>query len=371
MFEDIDESLRAIERQFLDFCQRKGCFYDIRTDEQDIQRYLLKDKSLEFELKEFLRIYLDRNDVLMKVEERPDGIMFTFTRKALHEQGSWKPLPKNPKREDYSPFANKKDAKRVRTGKTMYQKNYFKNKKLNEGQYKYPTTKHLRDQSSFPSSIGPSRSHGGVTEESVPPKIERPSNVGLTSANRTNGPGAPGESRETKSYKDRNPIPSEEQDKKMRDELSKSFGGKLEERLSTIGRTNDISKRTINTEKNVPGPAEKNPDSYFSGMNMDDTASQEAKAGIEALARDVELRPLGEFTQSDNQIGGPRVGDNPSRKNVTVKHPPDRSFDNSSPEITTTNGEDENLNVATSMGSDPLKLFESKLADALNEGSNG
>jgi len=38
---------------------------------------------------------------------------------------------------------------------------------LYEGQYKYSNTRHIRRQSQFPSSIGPSRSFGGVKERTV------------------------------------------------------------------------------------------------------------------------------------------------------------------------------------------------------------
>ena len=120
-----------------------------------------------------------REKVMKRIEDRMNDL-----RESTNEQstGHWQVVgapyampgqPKKSKRSDYSPFAWKSDVKKVRAKKMPIQKLGNKeaqkasfNEELDEifeSQYKHPTTKHLRGQSAYPSSIGKTKSFGGIS----------------------------------------------------------------------------------------------------------------------------------------------------------------------------------------------------------------
>lgn len=273
--ENIHDSLETVFDHFDTFCREHSCFYNIVSDEHNVQGYVLQDRKLTDEMIAYITPVALARKVHVSVDrKRPDGVLFTFTISALGSEptseptppivdGYWKPLPKHPKRTDYSPFANDKDAKKVAAGKTMYQtKKGFAERlgsaleAVGEGQYKSPTSKHTRSQSAFRSTFGKSRSYGGVKEaiaaqaqagniagSSIPPQVEAPSSLGTVSADRTTG--IDGKGKVTQSYatrKDLTDIPTKPPTR------LESLLKRLDERLSSA----DDNQRSIMTNKYVP-----------------------------------------------------------------------------------------------------------------------
>jgi hypothetical protein len=226
MKEDIDQALEDVFYEFDLFCKKEGIIYRIVSDEASIQGYLTKGNKGQPKLKNYMDKVAKDHSVHMEVDDkRKGGVLYTFTLGSLSEMGSWKLLPKKRKSEDYSPFANIDDARRVRQEKTMCQKNF--NERLNdalveadeyvpkekglidrnkhiiihklaqqlmqqdsgmtaveaklmaiemynngirdlfEDQYKHPNKRHTLKQSTYRSSFGPSRSFGGVSTASL------------------------------------------------------------------------------------------------------------------------------------------------------------------------------------------------------------
>lgn len=224
--EDIDQGLQDVYYEFDLFCKKEGIIYRVVNDEASIQGYLTKGKKGYPELKNYMDKIAKDHNIHMKVDDnRKDGILYTFTLDSLSEMGSWQVLPiKGRKSEDYSPFVNKSDAKKVRQGKTIYQKKpkgfsetldnaleeseeyapkekdlvdrnkqiiinklmkqlmqqdtwmtaleakkmaiemYSKGiRDLFEDQYKHPNKRHTLKQSAYRSSFGPSKSFGGIS----------------------------------------------------------------------------------------------------------------------------------------------------------------------------------------------------------------
>jgi hypothetical protein len=457
--DDIHDSLRKIYERFDVLCKEYSCFYDIVSDESDRQGYLLKDKDKADEILAKIKEVADANNVHIATDKnRKDGVLFTFTLQAIKD-GHWKLLSKHPKRHEYSTFASDKDAKRVRAGKTMYQRKWPKklaeqldaifegdhiptvaidldgtlatdntgdqigaprpgakkamqelqqlgcriiiftvrgnrqqvrdwchkheipydyvnhnpdqpkdgsNKviadlyvddraingkkswsellkdirekmNLGEDQLKYPSGRYRRAQSQWRSSFHKSRTFGGVTEAiagaMIPPHLEKSGNVGLVSAQRSN---SSGEKKIMKPYnkrKDATDLPT--------------IPPKIYERTvpgTRLGRTNDPSKRSLTTNIVPSATEEGSPDGPEDVLGANrpvspaepsaalvipsDTASIQAADPLAARAREQNMRPLGVFGPRDMRqpSGGPV-------SNVQIQHPPDRSFDASTPKI--------------------------------------
>lgn len=142
-----------------------------------------------------------------------------------------------------------------------------------EGQYKFSNSKHLRSQSAFRSSIGKSKSFGGIRENtggaiagsSIPPQIERSSNIGVSPADRTadiDGKNRP-DGGKVRPYSQRKnavdnpvklPVPGESYDPKLDPKLGQmeTFLMRIDERLSSA----DENERSIITNKQVPDAME-------------------------------------------------------------------------------------------------------------------
>jgi hypothetical protein len=214
--EDVDDSLKDIFVNWDTFCKENGIFYDIVSDEANIQGYLLLDKEHADKVRDYIGKKAEENDVHMEVDkDRRHGVLFTFTITSINDDGHWQLLSKKPKRSEMTMFANKSDAKKVDSGKSLAHQGGFKDKINsilrpidesddipeksilksihNEDQYKSPTRRMIQKQTAFRSSFNKSKSFGGVKKyigesrellEMESPKIEVSSNVGLVSANR-------------------------------------------------------------------------------------------------------------------------------------------------------------------------------------------
>jgi hypothetical protein len=472
MIEDINGKLKAIWHQFDEICKDIGCFYDIASDESDRQGYVVKDKDKADEVTKRLADIVREKNIHMDIDKaRKDGVLFTFTLEALQDDGHWQLLSKKPKRHEFSSFVSDVDAKKVRAGKTIYQRKWPKKlseqldlifeddhvptvavdldgtlakdatgdvigaprpgakqameelqrlgyrviiftvrgdeklvrdwcnkheipfdyinenpdqpddgsgkiiadvyiddrainadgswskildqvkQRLGEDQLKYPGGRHRRAQSAFRSSFRKSRSFGGVTEaiagNMIPPHLEKSSNVGLVSAQRSN---SDGESTKLRSYNDRknavdlpvtppiaSPVKPSRLDKLIsRVDPEKKFNKlaefhKLAERMTPgtrLGRTIDQSPRHLYTGKAVPdsgfeptvtdGPENvigaNNPvidqiGTFGADPNVipADNVSRATKDPLQAMAKKQNMRPLGVFGPRDlrQPSGGP------------------------------------------------------------------
>ena len=253
-----------------------------------------------------------------------------------------------------------------------------------EDQRKSPTGKHRRSQSMYPSSFKKSKTFGGVGEtvhgNMIPPQIERSTNVGLASADRTT---TPGEQKKMKTQrKDLTDVPLVPPDlaaEQMIDRIDI-----LIERTvpgTRIGRVRDNSRRSLVTKKIVPAQeAAKvsragedeldmsvdltSPFEVSENVIPDDEASKEKRDVLGTMAKQQNMRPLGVFGPADQRqkpAGTPNQSQ--SASNVRVQHPPDRGFDASSPSIATS-GLNADKNVDETMpwevpGGDPLKFHSS------------
>ena len=119
MVENIQDGLLAVYEYFDGLCKQMSCFYDITTDEQDLQCYALKDKSLANEIHDKLLPIVEKHNVHMEIDNnRKNDVLFKFTMNSIQE-GHWQKLSKHPKRSDLSIFANQEDARKVRSRKSL------------------------------------------------------------------------------------------------------------------------------------------------------------------------------------------------------------------------------------------------------------
>lgn len=255
IFEGLNDDLKTVFHEFDNYCKKHGCFYDITSDEANEQGYVIKDKKFFDDLNEFIQPLAQSLNVHLEVDkERRDGILFRFTPMAIAD-GHWKANPKT--RSDYSIFANEKDAKKVRSGQTMYQKKLSERiDRLLEDQYKSPVSRHTRKQSAFPSSVGPSKSFGGIrtdklgkpVSEMIIPQVEQPSSLGTVSAQRTNDFAA-GERKDIQvQRRDLTDLPTAVRPNDLQHDSTTQ--NKIPG--TNVGRTSDDSKRSIVTKKVVP-----------------------------------------------------------------------------------------------------------------------
>lgn len=218
-------------------------------------------------------------------------------------------------------------------------------KRLTEDQYKFPSRKRKRDFSAYPSSFGKSKTFGGITEStgsvaaasvcgsSIPAYTEPSANYGLQSAARSTAPGEPREIKPKKlSQKDKRKDLTDALDYDPLELMDKS--GYLSERTlptARAGRVRDDSKRSIITKKVVPSVDTKSRrpsgDDGVSPFEMeeaksyrDDVAARERRDPYSAVAKKLNMRPLGVFGPKDErQLEGGPVS------NVTTTQAPDRS----------------------------------------------
>lgn len=353
--DDVNINLKSMFDRFDEACKQRGCFYDITSDESDRQGYLITDKEKAEDIyHDILPVTQDKNIHLDIDRNRKDGILFTFTLNTIQDDGHWQVLSKNPKRSEYSAFANEKDAKRVRAGKTMYQ-GYYNKKKVNEDQYKWAPGKVRRKQSMWPQAFGRTKSFGGIDGKSapaiagssIPPKAEYSGNIGVNGGVRTHGSG---EGQELKPYNKRlnasdNPKTVQKSDI-FGEQLSFNIDQAIVERndpATRLGRPNDYSRRSPNPERLVLGPAgdevvdgpedvigSNNPLATKIDQALDKGAEYDEPSKFSISTKDKNtMRPIGVFGPADMRqpSGGPV-------SNVRVQHPPDRSFDANSPKIT-------------------------------------
>lgn len=373
MNEDIDNNLKDVIDHFEQLCYNLSCDFEVTTDESNLQRLILPDRSLAHTIYDDLTKFAERNQVHVELDlNHKGGALFSLSPVAMNDD-HWVLKPKNAKRKDYSPFVNKKDSDTVKNGKSLPDRGHgprsIKNladeyksvteaidSELYEDQYKSPTGKHRRSQSAHPSSFSKSKSFGGVSNEkkkikeaiagsSIPVQKEPDpvGKVGVAQGQRTTGSG---ENQKVKSYKDRkNNSPSHE--KSISDVIDAILDmDEINERQvagTRIGRTNDKSKRSLTTKRVVPNKDENQgatdgPEDVIGNelsAKIDRDLENEIGHGSNVVPdfdRDTEekpnMRPLGVFGPQDNRQpnGGPV-------SNVVTKHPRDRSFDNNSPEI--------------------------------------
>ncbi len=127
--EDVDDSLKDIFVNWDTFCKENGIFYDIVSDEANIQGYLLLDKEHADKVRDYIGKKAEENDVHMEVDkDRRHGVLFTFTIASINDDGHWQLLSKKPKRSEMTMFANKSDAKKVDSGKSLAHQGGFKDK---------------------------------------------------------------------------------------------------------------------------------------------------------------------------------------------------------------------------------------------------
>jgi len=380
---DPNEALQLAAERFETACKQHGLFYDLTSDEANEQGFLLKDKNGAEDVYRDVLGLIDGLNVHLDVDRnRKDGVLFLFTPEAIQD-GYWK---KPRKKIDYSIFANDDDAKAVRQGRAIGMKNHpaMKHRSrrsneelmdridlaMSEGQYKSPTTKHLRSQSGFRSSFGKTKSFGGMTEggpytgagsgSSIPPTIEKTGNPGVSGYARTNdwlGKGN-GEGPITRPYNKRRNARSNPKTiggPTVKEQgLLNAIDAAINERtiprqVATVGRTNDPRPRRKGSKK-VPGPAKfggtEGPEELLGEPDRNPRADNklgkdpkvvhnEPNPMLTTKRRNM-ARPLGVFGPSDRSkpAGGTAYDQEGSRgSNVRVQHPPDRSFDASSPKI--------------------------------------
>ena len=284
--ENIHKSLRAIYDHFDDYCKRNGQFYNIVSDEATQQGYVVKDKTFANKIQDFITPKTEENKVHLDIDQdRRDGVLFTFTLDSIQD-GHWKVLSKHPKRQDFSIFANDRDAKKVRAGKTMYQTKGLKERldrllyikeSIERHAYKgYMVTPNLMKTEFYISKDGHHiSSHSSIEEahkiideligntfkpmseaiagEMQPEKLEPSSNIGLSSAERTQGDG---EKRTIEvQRKDLTDIPTKKLPANVfRPKYSTpdAYDQKLQSAVSSIGETHVIPSDTASKEKQTP-----------------------------------------------------------------------------------------------------------------------
>lgn len=126
--EDIHPSLEAVFRLFHEYCKENSCQYNIVSDEPNEQAFVLQDRAHKSKLYDYLTPVLQdeggKTRVAVKIDDnRPDGVHFRF-RVAAITDGFW--TPRTGRSVDDSLFVHASDARKVRAGKTMYQKNFKK-----------------------------------------------------------------------------------------------------------------------------------------------------------------------------------------------------------------------------------------------------
>lgn len=332
---DMYDALGEITRHFDMFCKENSCPYSIVSDEPYLKAYVLDDKSHDQKMFDYLTPVAKNKNVHMEVNrENPSGIVYTFTMTALAD-GHWKVLSKNPKRIDLSIFANQDDARKVRAKKTMYQRKFSERleqslQDIIEDQYKHPTRSYSRKQSAYRSSFGKSKTFGGIKEEyrapniagqMVPPQIERPTNIGIVSADRTSDAGAPkdGKSTKIKPYNKRLNAVDNPTTVKPPAQLE-NFLRRLNERLSS----SDESERSIFTGTVVPDKMKQPANPLIPDQSRDvvpdDLASKKLSdpSGMNNAdaAQDISFRAYGAQPTPNgpnggswpNQLGGPHGG---------------------------------------------------------------
>jgi hypothetical protein len=400
-----DTSLQKVANAFDILCNQHNIPYKEIPSNPGQFKVLLQDKSRAGLIEKEIWERADDENICMSTKDRQDGVLFNFgiVAEDIAEDGHWDLLSPKRKRSEFTLFANRKDASRVRAGKTMYQGYYKKAKKeseentagplseeeiaflkqvFEEDQYKVPTRRMIRKQSAWPSSFGPTRSFGGISRynhktgkkvvreqtplrnrldsiagQMIPPTLEPPSNVGIVGASKTAFPTKDQDPTVRAGRKDLTDIPtkppfkppklaglSQPLDKKIKDAIQARLKRESTIPGTRLGRTNERAKRTLVTGKLVPdatrtaeNPSEviDLPDATDQDIQTSptlvipsDTASRTADRLDVQIAQQRSYRPLGLFGPADlRQPNGQPVS------NVSVQHPPDRSFDANRPKI--------------------------------------
>jgi hypothetical protein len=420
--EDIHDSLKTVFKRFDHLCKEKGCFYDIVSDEADLQGYVLKAKKESPEIldirKEILPLCQELGVHLQCDEGHSGGPLFTFTLEAIKDEGHWKKLSSKRKRHEFSPFSKDYDAKDVRAGKSLAHKGGFSGKLegMLEAQYKSPITKHRRSQMFFPSAINKkdTKTFGGHHLEEgldnvVPGETGAPAPIAgrsiprirdITGTGRGGGvrSTAPGESKKVKPYSTRKknasslpktpPIPGQPPPK---EELAEEFFDAIDRSLAErtipstrVGRTNDPKRRQLTTFVVPDATEEPTPDGPESFVGSDEFglwSRIEKKLGEpeeeeeEEVVYDDEddsepqktkranmMRPIGVFGPADaRQPSGGVPGEHQHGTNVRTQHPPDRSFDANTPKIAVTATQD------VPLGREPEYRTVGRLEDHIEE----
>jgi len=200
---DMYDALGEISKHFDLWCKQNNLMYSIIQDTDDMKVMSCPDRTRSDELYDYLTPVAKKNNVnVERITDQPGPISYKFTMIAMTD-GYWKARPKT--RADYSIFTKKSDAKDVRAKRTIYQKKFEDRvsaclDKIDEFQYKHPTTTYSRKQSPFRSSFAPSKTFGGVIPghikednygasniagQMVPRMIEKSPSIGIVSADKT------------------------------------------------------------------------------------------------------------------------------------------------------------------------------------------
>ena len=331
---DIEDATTTFE----DECNKLGYQINLTVDEEDIKKYVLEQPEACQQIHEKMLERLKDKNVEMTVEpQEKSGAIFTFTQKTITDD-HWKILPKNPNKEDLSIFVNPTDAKKVRNKQTIYQRI---DQRMGEDQYKHPTGKHKRTQSSFRSSFGKSKTFGGLSEaiagNSIPMKKEPDTNIALASANRSNSSGEKKEMRPYNKRIDATDLPTTIDDRFLELERvthGSQIGRAGEERHGT---TKKLVPDQTHEPNNIDGPEEVIGNSLTDRINRsadvipDSSAAKDAADPTKALGiitRQQKMKPLGLFGPAD--LRQPNAG---PVSNVSIQHPKDRSYDDTAPKI--------------------------------------
>ena len=135
--EDIHDGLKAVFIALDDWCKQHGIFPDNVADYPDKQGYLVKPKSIKDSIYNYLKPHIEKHGLNCELDDdRSDGLLLTFTVKALHE-GHWEVLTDKDKAEQSTKFSMlpSSDAERVRRSETMYQKRKGFTQRLDEYGY--------------------------------------------------------------------------------------------------------------------------------------------------------------------------------------------------------------------------------------------
>lgn len=174
---DMCDALGDICKHFDLWCKQNNLMYSIVQDQDDMKVMSCPDRSRSDELYDFLTPVARKSGVnVERITDQPGPVSYKFTMIAVAE-GHWKAHPKT--RADFSIFTKKSDAEDVRAKRTIYQRKFEDRvsaclDKIDEFQYKHPTTTYSRKQSPFRSSFAPSKTFGGV----VPGKVRKEENYG-------------------------------------------------------------------------------------------------------------------------------------------------------------------------------------------------
>lgn len=194
------DSLNEIEALFLQRCDVFGIESDLQVDTNVEKAYLVpidqKDKFFKLEddiPDDIIMTFNGSDDIHGNLPKRRDGVLISFKKSVLNDYWQHVTDKDKKKRSPRMSILLDKDAEKVDRGETLAQAgkpfdeellitldSKYKShvNKYVEDQYKNPTGRQRRKQSSFPSSFSRSMSFGGI-KEMVAPHLEPDTNIGV------------------------------------------------------------------------------------------------------------------------------------------------------------------------------------------------